>query len=93
MAKKTEPEALLERHANLVHSEMQKVTSHVQRRAEDWFVNTLMIEGCAAPFRYRRKRKYKNLEGSLVNLTYYADRESVAGIEIETMKVVRIRRA
>ncbi|MFT5449262.1 MAG: hypothetical protein ACI9DC_004451 [Gammaproteobacteria bacterium] len=90
---KTEPEKLLERHAELVHSDQRKVLSHVQRKSGEWFLNTLMIDGVDVPFRYKRKRKYKSLEGAPVNLTYYAETELVAGIEVEIMKVVRIKRA
>ena len=88
---KSEPKKLLERHKNLVHSEMLKVTSHVQREAGEWIINTLMVEGCEVPFKYKRKKKYKNIEGQRVNLTYYPDTESVAGIEMEVMTVVRIK--
>jgi len=66
--------------------------SHVQREAGEWFVNTLMIENCEVPFKYRRKKRYKNLEGQQVNLTYYPGVESVAGLEIEIMTIVRIKR-
>ena len=90
---KSEPDKLLARHQDLVHSELQKVVSHVQREAGDWIINTLMLEGCEVPFRYKRKRRYKSLVGGLVNLTYYATTDAVAGIEIEIMSVVRIRRA
>jgi hypothetical protein len=88
---KSEPKKLLERHKNLVHSEMLKVTSHVQREAGEWIINTLMIEGSEVPFKYKRKKKYKNIKGQRVNLTYYPDIESVAGIEMEVMTVVRIK--
>lgn len=84
-------EKLLDTHQELVHSEMKKVTSHVQRHAGDWIINTLMIEGCTTPFRYKRKQEYKNLKGQRVNLTYYPTTESVAGIEMEVMKVVRVK--
>lgn len=84
-------EKLLEKHEELTHSDCVKVTSHVQREDEDWFLNTIMIEGCSAPFRYKRKKKYKNLSGQRVNLTYYPVTEDVAGFELETMKVVRIK--
>jgi len=87
----TDPEKLLKKHAQLVHSDMAKVTSHVQREKGDWILNALMIEGCEIPFKYRRSKKYKNLKGQRVNLTYYPDTESVAGMEFEVMKVVRIR--
>ena len=72
---------------------MRKVVSHVQREAGEWIVNTLMIEGYDVAFRYKRKRKYRSLQGALVNLTYYPATDVVAGIEIEIMNVVRIKRA
>lgn len=50
-----------------------------------------MIEGYEVPFRFKRKQPYKNVEGRRVNLTYYPAKESVAGIELEVMKVVRIK--
>jgi hypothetical protein len=53
----------------------------------------VLIEGQDVAFRYKRKKKYKSLVGASVNLTYYATTEQVAGVEIEVMKVVRIRRA
>jgi len=82
---------LLQKHDNLVHSEMMKVTSHVQRDAHEWIINTVMIEGCDVPFKYKRKDKYKNLKGASVNMTYYPSTEMVAGIEMEVMNVVRIK--
>lgn len=88
---KSEPEKLIARHENLVHSEMRKVISHVQREAGEWIINTLMIEGCDIPFKYKRKKKYKSLKGQRVNLTYYPDIETVAGIRMEVMNVVRIK--
>ena len=88
---KSEPERLIAKHKELVHSEMRKVTSHVQRQAGEWVINTLMIEGCEVPFKYKRKQKYKNIKGQRVNLTYYPDTVTVAGIEMEIMTVVRIK--
>ncbi len=82
---------LLNSHHKLTHSEMVKVTSHVQRDTKEWVINTIMIEDCDVPFKYKRKKKYKNIKGQRVNLTYYPVTESVAGIDIETMKVVRIK--
>lgn len=84
-------DALLAKHPGLTHSEMCKVVSHVQREADEWFLNTLLIEGCEVPFKYRRKKRYRSLVGQRVNLTYYPDSEQVAGIDFEMMKVVRIR--
>ena len=88
---KSEPEKLLNRHGQLVHSDMRKVTSHTQRNSGDWIVNTLMIEGHDVPFRYKRKKKYKNISGQRVNLTYYPATEVIAGIDFEVMNVVRIK--
>ena len=92
-APESAPKKLLEKHDALVHSEMCKVRSHVQRKVDDWILNTVMIDGFDVPFRYKRKQKYKSLEGARVNLTYYPSTDSVAGIEIEVMSVVRIRRS
>ena len=88
---KSEPEKLISKHKELVHSEMLKVNSHVQREVGEWIINTLMVEGCEVPFKYKRKRKYKSIKGQRVNLTYYPDTETVAGIDIEVMSVVRIK--
>lgn len=88
---RSEPEKLLSKHRQLVHSDMLKVASHMQRNSGDWILNTLMIEGCDVPFRYRRKKKYKSLSGQRVNLTYYAAVETIAGLDFEVMNVVRIR--
>ena len=88
---KSEPKKLLKAHDKLVHSEMLKVTSHVQRNTDDWIINTVMVEGCDVPFKFKRKRAYKNLKGARVNLTYYPSVETVAGIDFEVMQVVRIK--
>jgi hypothetical protein len=88
---KGEVETLLERHKSLVHSERKRVISHVQRQDRTWIVNTVMLEGYTVPFRFKRKKPYKNLKGMFVNLTYYANTESVAGIEMEVMNVIRIK--
>lgn len=82
---------LLDQHQSLTHSEMLRVTSHVQRADGNWLLNTLMIEGQEVPFRFRRKKAYQNLKGARVNMTYYPVTETVAGLEFEYMKVVRIR--
>ena len=87
----TEPEKLLKKHRKLIHSEMLKVTSHVQRSEEEWIINTLLVEGYDVPFNYKRKKHYKSLTGQRVNLTYYPAIKMVAGIEFEVMKVVRIK--
>ena len=87
----SDPDKLIKKHKDLVHSEMMKVTSHVQRKQDDWILNTLMIEGYDVPFKYKRQKKYKNLKGQRVNLTYYPDVDVVAGMEFEIMNVVRIK--
>ena len=89
----TDPEQLIQKHKELTHTDMLKVTSHVQRESGEWFLNTLMIEGCEVPFKYKRKKRYKSLEGQRVNMTYYPITEIVAGMEFEVMKVVRIKRS
>ncbi len=85
------PEKLVNAHRELVHSDNRKVTSHVQRVAGDWYLNTLMLEGYEVPFRYKRKQPYKSLQGQRVNLTYYRSTETVGGLSMEVMKVVRVR--
>ena len=88
---KSPVDKLLKNHEKLTHSDMMKVESHVQRESGEWFLNTLSIEGCDVPFKYKRKKPYKQLQGQRVNLTYYHSLESVAGIEMEVMNVVRIK--
>lgn len=88
---KSDPDKLLKKHKDLVHSEMLKVESHVQRQEDDWIINTLMIEGYDVPFKYKRRKKYKKMKGARVNLTYYPDVEIVAGMEFEIMRVVRVK--
>jgi len=87
----SDPDKLIKKHKKLVHSELLKVTSHVQRNDGDWIINTLMIEGYDVPFKYKRQKPYKNLKGQRVNLTYYPTVEMVAGLEFEIMNVVRIK--
>ncbi len=88
---KSEPEKLVSKHKQLVHSDMLKVSSHIQRDSGDWILNTLMIDGYDVPFRYKRRQKYKNIMGQRVNLTYYAATENIAGLDFEVMNVVRIK--
>ena len=88
---KTDAEKLLKEHKELTHSENVKVTSHVQRDTKDWIINTLMIEGHEVPFRFKRKKAYKDVKGQRVNLTYYRTVEDVGGFEMEFMNVVRIK--
>jgi len=82
---------LLDKHQKLTHSDMLKVESHVQRESGEWFLNTLMLEGIDVPFKYKRKKLYKNLQGQRVNLTYYPSTEVIIGVEVEIMNVVRIK--
>lgn len=86
-----EAKQLIEQHKALVHTENIKVISHVQRESDDWFINTLMLENIDVPFKYKRKKLYKSLKGLLVNITYYQDNETIAGFDIEIMKIVRIK--
>ncbi|MET0106497.1 MAG: hypothetical protein ABW072_15340 [Sedimenticola sp.] len=87
----SDPNRLLKRHEKLVHSEMRKVTSHVQREDGEWIINTIMIEGYDVPFKYKRRKMYRSTQGQRVNLTYYPATETVAGMSFEVMKVVRIK--
>ena len=84
---------LLKKHGQLNQLDNVKVESHVQRDKDDWVINTVMLEGYDVPFKYKRKTAYKSLKGAQVNLTFYAETESVAGIDFEVMNVVRIRRS
>lgn len=92
---KSEKEKLIAKHSQLNHTDNAKVVSHVQREEKDgeWLRHTIMLEGIDVPFIYRRKQKYQSLVGARVNITYYRQVEEVAGIEFETMKVVRIKRS
>ena len=82
---------LLKKHPQLTHTENLKVRSHVQRPGGEWIINTLMIEGYEVAFKYKRQKLYKSLQGQRVNLSYYPATESVAGIDMEVMNVVRIK--
>ena len=90
---KSDADKLLKKHLQLNQLDSVKVVSHVQRDSGDWVINTLMLEGYSVPFKYHRKNKYRSLEGAPVNLTYYPQTEQVAGLEFESMKIVRIRRS
>lgn len=87
----SDPEKLLKKHAQLTHSENQKVNSHVQREIDEWYLNTIMLEGYDVPFKFKRKQPYKSLKGARVNLTYYPEQETIAGFKVEIMHVVRIK--
>jgi hypothetical protein len=91
---KSDIDKLLKKNDQLNQLDLVKVVSHVQREVEedDWVINTLMLEGYDVPFKYKRKKKYRSLQGAPVNITYYPQIEQVAGMDIEVMKVVRIRK-
>ena len=90
---KSDVNKLLKKNQNLNQLDAVKVTSHVQRMSGDWFLNTLMLQDYDVPFKYKRKKKYRDLKGASVNLTYYPESEQIAGMDFEFMKVVRIRRS
>lgn len=90
---KSDPDKLVKKHHQLIHSDNMKVTSHVQRESGGWVMNTLMLENCEVPFKYKRKKLYKSLKGQRVNLTYYCGTETVAGMPFEVMHVVRVKRS
>lgn len=88
----SDPKKLVAKNKNLTHSELLKVTSHVQRTQDGWILHTLMAEGCDVPFKFKRKGHYQNLKGARVNMTYYPEQETVAGMPFDVMKVVRIKK-
>ena len=88
---KSDADKLVKQHEKLVQTDNVKVHSHVQRTSGEWIINTLMIDGCDVPFKYKRKQQYRDLKGARVNLTYYPDSETVAGFDIEVMRVVRVK--
>ena len=88
---KSESEKLIKKHRELIHSDNLNVVSHIQREEEDWFINTIMFENVDVPFKYKRKQRYKSLVNNRVNVTYYVSKENIAGFEIETMNIVRIK--
>jgi len=84
---------ILKKHGQLNQLDNVKVESHVQRGKDDWVINTIMLEGYDVPFKYKRKTVYKSLKGARVNLTFYPETESIAGMDLDVMHVVRIRRS
>jgi hypothetical protein len=80
----------LQENEQLTHSTMQKVESHVQRQKDNWILNTVLIEGCDVPFKYKRKKRYKSLKGAHVDIIYYPDTETIAGVKFDHMKVIKI---
>ena len=91
----SDPDKLTEKHHELTHSEDMKVISHNQRKQDDdWYMNSLMVEGCSQPFKFKRQQPYKTLtKGARVNMTYYPASEILAGLTFDYMKVVRIKRS
>ncbi len=89
--KQSDPAKLIKKHQELTHSEAVRVISHVQRDKDEWVLNTVMIEDCEVPFKFKRKQQYKNLKGARVNITYYPTVEVVAGLDFDIMNVVRIK--
>ena len=88
----SDPRKLVSKNKNLTHSELLKVVSHVQREEGEWILHSLMVEGCDVPFKFKRKGNYQSLKGARVNMTYYSEQETVAGMNFEVMKVVRIKK-
>lgn len=84
---------LLAENEHLIHSRMQKVSKHVQRKSGDWYLNTVQLDGYDVPFKYKRRKQYKSLEGASVDVIYYPDKEEVANMEFEVMRVVQINLA
>lgn len=93
MKSRVESEAILQKHNQLVHCELMKVTSHIQRFNGECMLNTLMVDGYDCPFKYCRKYKFQSLAGKRVDLTYYPTIEVVAGFEVDIMQVVHISRS
>ena len=89
--KQSDPVKLVKKHQELTHSEAVRVISHVQRDKKEWILNTVMIENCEVPFKFKRKQEYRNLKGARVNITYYPTVEVVAGLDFDVMNVVRIK--
>ena len=81
---------LLAENDNLIHSTIQKITSHVQRQKGEWIFNTVLVEGHDVPFKYKRLKTYKSLKGARVDMIYYPDTENIAGMNFEIMKVIKI---
>ena len=90
---KSDADKLLRKHARLYQLDSVKVTSRVQRERGDRFLDTLMLESYTVAFKYSRTKRYRSLEGALVNVAFYPDTDVVARLEFEYMKVVRIRRS
>jgi len=90
---KSDVDKLLEKNRQLNQLDLARVVSHVQREKDGWVLNTVMLDGYAVTFKYSRKKLYRSLQGARVNLTSYPQLEQVAGLDVEIMKVVRIRQA
>ncbi len=55
----SDPKKLIVKNKSLTHSELMKVTSHIQREQGEWVLHTIMIEGCDVPFKFKRKKNTK----------------------------------
>lgn len=88
----TNPDKLLKKHTELIHSDNMKIVTHTQREKDGWFINSIMLENCEVPFKYKRKQRYKALtKGQRVNLTYYRSQEEISGLQFDMMNVIRIK--
>ncbi|MGR6860964.1 hypothetical protein ACU5EH_12025 [Aliivibrio salmonicida] len=90
---KSDVDKMLNKHQQLTHSVDVKVTSHTQRDIGEWVLHTIMIENCNVPFKFNRIKAYRSLKGANVNVTYYPSVETIAGFDVDIMKIVRIKRS
>ena len=72
---------MIAKHQKLNQLYIVNVMSHVQREKDEWVLNTIMLEEYDVPFQYSRRKVYKNLAGARVNLTYYPETKSNAGVD------------
>ncbi|MGL4835142.1 MAG: hypothetical protein ACRCXH_12080, partial [Shewanella sp.] len=59
---------MLANHERLIHSDGVTVLSHTQREKGDWVQHTVMVENCDVPFKFRRVKKYKSLQGQKISV-------------------------
>ncbi len=88
---KDSAEITLQQDNHLVQCQLMQVNSHVQRFNGECILNTLMVDGYDCPFKYCRQYKYQSLTGKQVDLAYYPTVEVIAGLEVDIMKVVRVK--
>jgi len=74
-----------------IHSDVMEVKSHVQRFDGEHILNTIMVDGYDCPFQYHRDFKYKSLAGKQIDVSYYPTLATIAGFEMEIMKVVHLK--